>query len=205
MISTVLFDMNDVLCRYDREVRVAHLASASGRSPAFVEAAIWGSGYEDLGDTGAMDAEGYLARFAQRLGGGLTLEAWTGALCVALTALPKALDLAAAVRRRAPVAVLTNNNLLVKREIDAIFPDLRPIFGPNIFVSAEFRARKPDPEVYRRCLARLGWTPEGALFVDDSARNVAGAEAAGLTSFLYVDAEALAQRLRAEGLLPLSG
>ena len=205
MISTVLFDMNDVLCRYDRELRVARLARASGKSPAFVEAAIWGSGYEDLGDSGAMGAEGYLGGFAERLGGGLTLDAWTGALRAALTPLPEALALAAALGRRAVVAVLTNNNLLVAREIDAIFPELRPIFGRNIFVSAEFRARKPAPEVYRRCLARLGATPEAALFVDDSSRNVAGAEAAGLTGFLYVGADALAERLRGAGLLPHTG
>jgi glucose-1-phosphatase len=200
MISTVLFDMNDVLCRYDREARIAHLARATGKSPAFVEAAVWGSGYEDLGDSGAVDAEGYLAGLAERLGGGLTLGAWTEALRVALTPLPKALELAAAVARRASVAVLTNNNLMVKREIDAIFPELRPIFGGNIFVSAEFRVRKPDPEVYRRCLARLGAAPETALFVDDSARNVAGAERAGMGGFLYAEADALAERLRQAGL-----
>jgi glucose-1-phosphatase len=205
MISTVLFDMNDVLCRYDREARVAHLARASGKSPAFVEAAIWGSGYEDLGDSGVIDAEGYLDGFAELLGGGLTLEEWTGALRTALTPLPDPLALAAAGGRRAQVAVLTNNNLLVAREIDPIFPRLRLVFGPNIFVSAEFRARKPDPQVYRRCLARLGATPGGTLFVDESSRNVAGTEAAGLTGFLYVDAEALAKRLRRAGLLPLGG
>ncbi len=202
MISIVLFDMNDVLCRYDREVRIAHLARACGHSPAFVEAAIWGSGYEDLGDCGALDAEGYLHGFAELLGGDLTLEVWTQALRHALTPLPEALAVAATVGRSAPVAVLTNNNLLVAREIDAILPELRPIFGRNIFVSAEFRARKPDPEVYHRCLARLGAAPETALFVDDSSRNVAGAERAGLSGFLYVGAEALAKRLRAAGLLP---
>lgn len=201
MVSTVLFDMNDVLCRYDRELRIAHLARASGKSPTFVEAAIWGSGYEDRGDSGAIDADGYLGGFAERLGG-LTLDAWTGALRAALTPLRAALELASAVRRRASVAVLTNNNLLVAREIDAIFPELRPIFGCNIFVSAEFRARKPDPEVYRRCLARLGAAPEAALFVDDSSRNVAGAERTGLSGYLYVDADALAERLREAGLLP---
>jgi HAD superfamily hydrolase (TIGR01509 family) len=141
-----------------------------------------------------MDAAHYLCGFAERLGGGLTLEAWTGALRAALTPLRDALELAAALGRRASVAVFTNNNLLVAREIDAIFPELRPIFGRNIFVSAEFRARKPDPEVYRRCLARLGAAPEAALFVDDSSRNVAGAERAGLAGYLCVDADALVDR-----------
>ena len=205
MISTVLFDMNDVLCRYDREARIVQLARASGKPPAFVEAAVWGSGYEDLGDMGAMDAEGYLAGFAARLGGGLTLDGWRGALRAALTPVPEALKLAAAAARRAAVAVLTNNNLLVKREIESIFPEIGPIFGRNFFVSAEFRARKPDPDVYRRCLARLGAAPETTLFIDDSARNVAGAERAGLSGFLYAGADALAERLRRAGLSAPSG
>jgi putative hydrolase of the HAD superfamily len=167
-----------------------------------VEAAIWRSGYEDLGDTGAMDADGYLRGFAERLGGSLTLEAWSSALRAAVTPLPKALELAAAVRRRARVAVLTNNNLLVAREIDSIFPELGPIFGRNIFVSAEFGARKPDPDVYRRCLAGLGAAPEETLFADDSVKNVAGAERAGLGGHVYVDADTLAEIFRRAGLLP---
>ncbi|MGO4871254.1 MAG: HAD family hydrolase [Roseiarcus sp.] len=201
MISAVLFDMNDVLCRYDRNARVAWLARACGRTPSFVEAAIWGSGYEDLGDAGTMDAESYLAGFAERLGAALTLDQWVEALRSSVTPIPEALALAATIARQARVAALTNNNLLVAREIDRVFPELRPIFGKSFFVSADFRARKPDPEAYLRCLARFGATPEATLFVDDSAKNVAGAERAGLHGHLYTNADALAAALRREGLL----
>ncbi len=48
MIAAVLFDMNDVLYRYDRGRRVARLAAFSGLAETVVEAAIWGSGYERL-------------------------------------------------------------------------------------------------------------------------------------------------------------
>jgi hypothetical protein len=48
--------------------------------------------------------------------------------------------LAASVRRQTRVAVLTNNNLLVKRTADPVFPELGPIFGQDFFVSAEFHA-----------------------------------------------------------------
>ena len=122
MISTAIFDMNEVLCRYDREVRVARLARDCAKTPSFVEDAIWASGYEDLGDAGAMDIDAYLSGFVERLGGTLRLDAWIGALRAALTPLPEALDLAAAVGRRARIAVLTNNNLLVAREINSLFP-----------------------------------------------------------------------------------
>jgi putative hydrolase of the HAD superfamily len=201
MISTVLFDMNDVLCRYDRNVRAKHLAVLCGKPRALVEAAIWESGYEDLGDCGVIDADAYLAGFGERLGYPLSLAEWAGVLRDAITPIPETLALAATVGGKARIALLTNNNFLVKRAIDAIFPELRPIFGPNIYVSAEFHARKPDPDAYLRCLAQLGAAPAATLFVDDSAKNVEGAERAGLSGHLYRNSAALADALRTAGLL----
>ena len=200
MIATVLFDMNDVLYRYDRAVRTARLAALCGRPQHEVEAAIWGSGYEDSGDGGQMDADAYLAGFGARLGFDLSAEQWAEALRAAVTPMPDVLALAAAVAARARVAVLTNNNLLVKRAAAVVFPELGPIFGPNIFVSAEFRARKPDAAAYLGCLEAVGAAPESTLFVDDSARNVEGAERAGLVGHRFRDAEALAAALRDAGL-----
>jgi glucose-1-phosphatase len=73
------------------------------------------------------------------------------------------------------------------------------------FVSAQFGARKPEETVYRRCLDRLGVAPEAALFVDDSADNVAGGRAAGLQGCHYVTAAALAADLRRLGVLERRG
>lgn len=195
MITTVLLDMNDVLYRYDRSRRVARLAAFSGLAEAEVEAAIWGSGYEDTGDGGAMDADAYLAGFGERLGCALTADQWAEALIAAVTPMPETLDLAAEAAERMTVAVLTNNNLLVKRMVDAVFPELKPIFGSRFFVSAEFRARKPEPAAYLGCVRRLGATPEATLFIDDSARNVAGAERAGLKGHLFRDIAGLSAAL----------
>ncbi len=57
MISTVLFDMNDVLFRYDRSVRAERLTLLCGKPASVVEAAIWRSGFEDAGDGGEMEAD----------------------------------------------------------------------------------------------------------------------------------------------------
>jgi glucose-1-phosphatase len=201
MMSTVLFDMNDVLYHYDRSVRVAHIARICRRPAAAVEAAIWDSGFEDSGDSGVMDADAYLAGFGERLGCPLSEAEWAQALRAAVTPIRDTLALAASVRRRTRVAVLTNNNLMVKRAVDTVFPELPPIFGRDFFVSAEFRANKREPEAYLRCLARLDAAAEATLFVDDSAKNVAGAERAGLRAHLYQGPEGLERALSAEGLL----
>lgn len=192
----LLFDLNDVLCRYDRRARVAALAQTCGKTSEFVEQAIWGSGFEDSGDAGAFDADAYLNGFGERLGYPLTYDEWLAAQRAAITPCPQALALAESFSEAYTLAVLTNNNLLVLSAIDAYLPELRPIFGERIFVSAQFCARKPDPNVYRRCVEKLGVAPESTLFIDDSAKNVAGAVAAGLVGCLYTGVEALAAAVR---------
>ena len=187
----LLFDLDGVLCRYDRRARVAALARTSGKSSEFVERAIWGSGFEDLGDAGAFDAEAYLSGFGERLGYPLSYEEWLAAQRAAIAPCPQALALAESLRQSYTLAVLTNNNLLVLRAMDGYLPGLRPVFGERIFVSAQFCARKPDPNVYRRCVEQLGVAPETTLFVDDSAKNVAGGVAAGLGGCRYTGVESL--------------
>ena len=71
----------------------------------------------------------------------------------------------------------------------------------DIVVSGDERLVKPDPAIYRLALERFGLGGPEALFVDDRAENVAGAEAVGMQGHLFRDARALRDRLRGLGLL----
>jgi HAD superfamily hydrolase (TIGR01509 family) len=46
--------------------------------------------------------------------------------------------------------------------------------------SGEEEVRKPDAEIYRRALARLGVEPEQSVFVDDVLANIEAAQALGM-------------------------
>jgi 2-haloacid dehalogenase len=71
----------------------------------------------------------------------------------------------------------------------------------DIVVSGEEKLLKPDPALYYRALDRFGLKPAAALFVDDRAINVEGAEAVGMHGHLFTGAENLRRRLEADGLL----
>lgn len=51
--------------------------------------------------------------------------------------------------------------------------------------SAYERVMKPDAAIYERTLARLGRQPAEAVFIDDFAHNIAGAEAVGMHGIHY--------------------
>jgi HAD superfamily hydrolase (TIGR01509 family) len=54
-----------------------------------------------------------------------------------------------------------------------------------VVLSYEVGCIKPDPEIFRITLRKLGARPEEALFVDDRAVNVAAAEKVGIRGFRF--------------------
>jgi HAD superfamily hydrolase (TIGR01509 family) len=196
-IGLVLFDMNGVLCRYEKAKRIAVLSRLSGMAPEAIDAAIWGSGFEDSGDAGAMDGAAYLRGFGEAIGYPLTLAEWTEAQAASMTPDVEMLDLARWVAAKTSVAVLTNNNTLIREQVSVLFPELPLIFGDAVHVSAEFGARKPDAAAFRGCLSILGVAPGDTLFIDDSAANVTGAESAGLQAHHFRNRAELEAQLAA--------
>jgi 2-haloacid dehalogenase len=71
----------------------------------------------------------------------------------------------------------------------------------DVVVSAHERLLKPDPAIYRILLDRNGLDAARCLFVDDSEKNVRGAEAAGMRAHHFRDAAGLATELARHALL----
>ena len=76
-------------------------------------------------------------------------------------------------------------------------------FAPfrDVVVSGDEKLMKPDAAIYRLALDRFGLQPEDAVFIDDNAANVAGAEAVGMRAILFTGEPALRGQLKALGLL----
>lgn len=72
----------------------------------------------------------------------------------------------------------------------------------DIVVSGDERLIKPDPAIYELLLARNGLTAESCLFIDDSHRNVAGAQAVGMQAHHFTSPEALRGHLASQAILP---
>ena len=70
----------------------------------------------------------------------------------------------------------------------------------DVLVSGEVGVAKPDPRVFALLTERFGVRPERAVFVDDSATNVAAGAAAGFDAVLFTTADALRASLVARGV-----
>lgn len=183
---TVLFDMDDVLCHLDDEARIQYLHELSGMRHDDIAYAIWGSGFEDRTDAGEFTAEQYLVEFGDRINYPISRQEWCEYRRSGMTPIAEVLEFATGLKDSHQLGILTNNGLLLQEEIDVLFPELRPIFGDNIFCSAQFGIRKPDPAVYLAACGALGSHPTETLFIDDRAQNVKGAIAADLVGYHFV-------------------
>jgi putative hydrolase of the HAD superfamily len=73
-------------------------------------------------------------------------------------------------------------------------------FRDGVF-SSRVRLIKPDPAIFRLAEQRLALDPPNTLFIDDSPRNVAAAQAAGWQALHFTNAARLAADLRSGGWL----
>lgn len=66
----------------------------------------------------------------------------------------------------------------------------------GILVSGEEGLKKPAKEIYHLLFERYSLKPEKCIFIDDSKRNIDGAEQCGMIGIHFQSAELLAERLK---------
>ncbi len=73
--------------------------------------------------------------------------------------------------------------------------DFHKLFDVHSFSYAE-EISKPDPIAFKNVLQKLHSKPEECIFIDDNDRNTKAAEALGIKSILFTNAEALRNSLK---------
>lgn len=89
------------------------------------------------------------------------------------------------LRPRYKVAILSNASSEVRAWITEAFHLEQD--ADLIIISSEERYHKPQPEIFRIALDRLGVMPEEAIFIDDEARYIAAAQALGMHAVQFRD------------------
>ena len=129
-------------------------------------------------------------------------ELWAADFRSWLSINPAIIELLADLRAgRTPLALLSNAGADF-----ASFFRHGPLgdFFSACYVSGELGLLKPHADIYRHVLDDLGITPAAAVFVDNRASNVAGAEALGITGHVFTDAVKLRDFLASMASAPES-
>jgi glucose-1-phosphatase len=200
-VDLYLFDFDKTLYAYDFRKRLPALSRLSGVSQYHLAKTWWAAGYEVRAELGEWaTAEAYLDEFANVTGARLTLDQWCEARHAASTPNVGVIDALRLAATLGTVSLFSNNPPPFVASLSKMAPDVAEILGPNVLVSCEIGIRKPDPTAYQAAVDHYGVAAHDSFFVDDSAANVAGATADGLTAFHYTgdaDVPALDAAIRA--------
>lgn len=92
--------------------------------------------------------------------------------------------------------LLSNNNAICmphsRRLFEEVGAPLEKVFKKS-FLSYEMKALKPSEAFYKSVVEQIGLPSENMIFIDDSQKNVDGAEAAGLPAVYYQPGSDLSQ------------
>lgn len=88
------------------------------------------------------------------------------------------------------VVVLSNTNRLHTTFWPDEYPDIQTA-ADKIYLSQEMGMRKPEARIYQAVLQSEGFTAADAVFFDDNADNIEGANQLGITSILVTGKETI--------------
>jgi len=199
----VIFDFGGVLwdMRWDaaRELERVHDLPRSSVFDTLYRSNAWHGIERGTGDPGAWRRDAHRA-LEERAGRPLPPlhEEW----CKSQAAIEKNVELAACLRPRYKVSVLSNADASLRHRLEHEIA-IHHLFD-DIVCSAEVRMAKPEPAIFHLACSRLGLAPAGCVFVDDYEPNVKAAQDLGMHGVLFrADrGDDLRTQLAALGVLP---
>jgi glucose-1-phosphatase len=198
-ITTVLFDLGGVVCRFHPERRLRVLASDCGLSELEVHRRIWDSGFDRDCDRGRYTAHEMYQRIRAVLGLKASYTEFLRMWALAFEPDPAVLAQVDALKSDIRRGLLTDNGPVLRDAMSTLLPAVSRRFEPLLF-SCELGALKPTTELFIAVLQYLSQRTEQILIVDDSPQVVQGAVAFGFHAYLYDSPGALRRELTKYGL-----
>ncbi len=198
-ISTIIFDLGGVMV-WTRWSRLTEpLAELTGMTPDEVMERIRTGNAYFPHMRGELDFSGFHKRLTDDLGVELTtdelLDLWNSILepNEAINPIVKQL------KGRYRLVIGSNTDDAHFNRGNEIQPATQDF--DDVLVSYELGVCKPDPEFFRRGLAKLGVEAEECLFIDDLEDNVEAAKSLGITGIRFESAKQLERELKGLSIL----
>ena len=209
MIKNILFDMGGVVFTQDTDQAIARFRAAGVDTDRYL------GKYEQQGcflelEKGDISKKEFCSKMAELTGRDTVpieeaADCWRGFFKETPVYKLHALE---ELRKQYHLGLLSNTNPFMMGLTDspALSTDGKPIsdYFDSLFLSYEMGLYKPGKEIYLEALRRDNMLPEETLFVDDSQRNIEGAESVGIHG-LYVPSNSDWRPLLAAKLEELNG
>lgn len=180
--DALLFDIGNVVLDIDFNRVLRIWAAHAGREPADLAPHFKVNDIYRHHETGKIEDAVFFENLRQSLGIAISdaqfLEGWNALFSGEIKGISALLSRAGA---RMPLYAFSNTNRPHVAHFSAAYPDVLGHFT-EIYLSSSIGLRKPDAAAFRHVANAIGAPASRIVFFDDSAENIAGARAYGLTA-----------------------
>jgi HAD superfamily hydrolase (TIGR01509 family) len=198
--DVLLFDLGRVVLDISFDRVMACWAGHAGCTPDDLAARFIVDDSFKHHEIGRIDDAAFFANLRQSLGITITdaqfLEGWNA---IFTGEMPGIAPLLAGAARRLPLYAFSNTNPAHVAHFSRAYTDVLSHFR-EIFLSSSIGLRKPDAEAYDHVIKAIGVPASRILFFDDSAANIEGARARGLSAIHVTSTDDVARALTALGV-----
>jgi glucose-1-phosphatase len=199
MISTVFFDMGNVLLNFSHERMFRQIADVCGLSAGRVHRLLTEGGIQTEVERGRISERDLHALFVREAGRDVDfrqlLHAASNIFDPNEAIVSVVQELSAAGRR---LVLLSNTSESHFRFVRKEYPVL-DLFD-DFILSFEVGAMKPSPEIYEAALRVAGCAPEECFYTDDIPEYVAAGRAHGFQAEVFTTVDGLRGHLRDRGV-----
>lgn len=185
MIRNIIFDLGNVLVNVEYE-RFIESICKSGVSKESYMNFFKGGNYRLLGyESGEIGTTEFIDKCKRGLGLNMSEDVFADSFNDMFSEIPSMSSLVRSLSAKGEykLYLLSNTSPLhfeyIKTKYDYI--NLLDDFA----LSYELKSLKPDDEIYKRTITRLGVDPKGSLFIDDLPENCKAAEKFGFKTICY--------------------
>ena len=198
--DVLLFDLGRVVLDISFDRVMACWAGHAGCTAADLTARFVVNDSFKHHEIGRIDDAAFFASLRQSLGIGITdaqfLEGWNS---IFTGEMPGIAPLLTSAARRMPLYAFSNTNPAHVAHFSQAYADVLGHFR-EVFLSSSIGLRKPDAEAYDHVVKAIGVPASRILFFDDSAANIEGARARGLSAIHVTSTDDVARALTALGI-----
>ena len=201
MIKNILFDMGQVLIRFDQKYFIKRLGIEDADLDLLLREVYRSVEWVQM-DRGTLREEDAFRSISKRLPERLHDAAWK-LICMwdrPILEVAGMYELVEELKGLGYGIYLLSNASVRQHDYWPRIPASR--FFDGKLISADVHVIKPQPEIYRLCLEKFGLQAEECFFIDDAPANIEGALCCGIAGVVFHgDAKLLRSQLRAAGIL----
>jgi epoxide hydrolase-like predicted phosphatase len=180
MIKLLIFDLGNVLLRYDDSQYYEYVSKKYGFKYEKVASIM--ERYNTKLYTGRMKNSEFLRSVSKSLHIPIEKLEFEKYFIKKAKVNKKLTDSALSLKRKYKIVILTNIYMSRYRSTQKVF-DISQF--DRVFASCFIGMRKPDENAYRYVLKKCRVKPGEAIFIDDRKENIAGAKKVGIKSILF--------------------